>query len=100
MFQRAINKKKTTLLHFCVSDIGSACCNPRFWGDRIRVAKRGIAPAESPLFLAPRGRGRGQLSKEHRGITGTGNRYAIGDFWGIFPEGLAKTGKGTGTHFA
>ena len=54
-----------------------------------RVAKRGIAPAESPLFLAPwgRGSGRGQFLKEHRGITGAGNTYALGDFWGLFPKG-------------
>ena len=65
------------------------------------MAKRGIALAESPLFLAPcgRGRGRGQLSKKQRGITGMGNRCAFEDFWEIFPEGLAKTGKGTGTVF-
>ena len=65
------------------------------------MAKRGIAPAESPLFLAPRGqgRGRGQLLKEERGITGMRNRCAFEDFREIFPEGFAKTGKGTGTVF-
>ena len=65
------------------------------------MAKRGIAPAESPLFLAPRGRGRGRglLLKKERGIMGMRNMFAFEDFQGIFPEGFAKTGKGTGTVF-
>ena len=57
-----------------------------FRGVRVRAGKRGIAPEESPFFPAPWGRGRGQLLKKHRGITGTGNRYDFGDFRGIFPE--------------
>ena len=54
----------------------------------IRVAKWGIALAKSPLFLDPRGRGRGrgQLLDKHWGITGKGTRYTLGDFLGIFPE--------------
>ena len=66
-----------------------------------RVAKRGIAPAESPLFLAPRGRGRGrgQLLKKHRGITGMRNRYALGDYPGLLLEDPRSLGKGTGTDF-
>ena len=53
-----------------------------------RAGKRGIAPEESPFFPAPwgRGRGRGQLLKKHWGKTGTGNRYDLRDFRGIFPK--------------
>ena len=79
--------------------------NKYFWDSltsmEYRVAKRGIAPTESPLFLAPqgRGRGRGQLFRRPRGITGTGTRYSLGEFWGIFLEDACNLGKGTGTVF-
>ena len=51
-------------------------------------ASEELPPEESPFFPAPwaRVRGRGQLLKKHRGITGTGNRYDFGDFQRIFPE--------------
>ena len=63
--------------------------------------KRGIVPAKSPLFLAPRGRGRGrgQLLKKERGITGMRNRCTFEEFRGIFPAGIAISGKGTGTMY-